>query len=138
MTRSLGKPRSDLIDLLKSRVGQMVARRIDEAYGVTPSPEERRRLQRRAARMVALVREMNRDQLEACDPELDRFFAAMPFGDAIAVAIEIEFKWPHHIDTLPEASRRLNLVRKAGQYATLLSEEKIASIFERVSRMERR
>lgn len=137
MPSSLGKPRSELIDLMTSTVGQMVARRIDAAYSYASASSDTRLMVRgAAARMAELVRAMDRDQLEACDAELNTFFRVIPFSEAMPVAVEVELKWPHHIDTLPEAKQRLNLIRKGGEYAMLFSEQKIESVMARIAHME--
>lgn len=139
MPRSLGNSRNDLIDLLTSDVGRMVARRIDEAHGhASASADVRRTMNRVAARMAELVRAMSRDQLEACDAELNAFFGAIPFSEAMPVAVEVELKWPHHIETLPEANQRLNLIRKGGQYAMLFSEQKVADVLACIAKTEAR
>ena len=139
MPRTLGEPRNELIDLITSRVGQMLARQIDAAHSyAAASPEARRMVSGAAARMADLVRTMSRDQLEACDPELNTFFRVIPFSEAIPVAVEVELKWPHHIETLPEANRRLNLIRKGGEYAMLFSEQKIESVIARIAHLEPR
>lgn len=139
MSRGLGTPRTDLIDLLTSPLGAMAARRIDE---VRPSTPEARSydgaMARVAERLASLVRKMNRDQLESCDDALNAFFGAAPFALAIPVAVEIELKWPHHIETLPEANRRLEFVRKAAQYAVLFNAERIAGVLSAVSKREAR
>ncbi|WP_206956315.1 hypothetical protein [Trinickia acidisoli] len=139
MARGLGTPRTDLIDLLTSPLGGIVARRIDEAHADGSVPGwDRPDLERAAARVAALVRAMNRDQLENCDDDLNVFFGAVPFSVAIPVAVAIELKWPHHIDTLPEASQRLELIRKAGQYAVLFSAERVADVLSAVNKREAR
>src|SRR4051812_45065093 len=116
MMRGFGNPRSDLIDLITSTVGRMIARRMDEAHGYltsasTPTVHRARR------RMLNLVCHMERDQLEACHAELNTFFRSIPFSEAIPITIEIEMKWPHYIETLPEVNQRLDLIRKGGEYA---------------------
>jgi hypothetical protein len=139
MPRTFGEPRNELIDLITSPVGQMITRQIDAAHSyASASPEARRVVSAAAARMADLVRAMSRDQLEACDSELNTFFRIVPFSEAIPVAAEVELKWPHHIETLPEAKRRLNLVRKGGEYAMLFSEQKIESVIARIADMEPR
>ena len=126
MNRDLGMPRSDLIDLLSSTVGAMVARRIDEEHDYASATEGvREQVKDSVKKMLALVQAMNRDQLELCDPELNRFFRMIPFSEAIPVVIEIEYKWPHHIETLDEVKQRLDLIRKGGEYAVMFSDEKI-------------
>jgi hypothetical protein len=139
MAPGLGQPRSELIDLMTSTVGQLVARQIDAAHSyASASPDARLMVRGAAARMVERVRAMDRDQMEACDPELDAFFRMMPFSEAIPVAVEVELKWPHHIETLPEANRRLKLIRKGGEYAMLFSEQKIESVIARIAQMDPR
>ncbi|MEW6339667.1 MAG: hypothetical protein RXR20_26725 [Paraburkholderia sp.] len=124
---------------MTSTVGQLVARQIDAAHNyASASPDVRLMVRGVAARMAELVRAMNRDQMEACDPELNTFFRMMPFSEAIPVAVEVELKWPHHIETLPEANRRLKLIRKGGDYAMLFSEQKIESVIARIGQMEPR
>lgn len=127
MTRGLGNPRKDLIDLMTSAVGRMVAHRIDDAYGYDAS-KPTRRVRDVVQRMIEIVQAMDRDQMEACHAELNAFFRMVPFSEAIPVAIEIELKWPHHIETLPEANQRLDLIRKGGEYAKIFSPEKIGSV----------
>lgn len=139
MARGLGTPRTDLIDLLTSPLGRIVARRIDEAHAAAPvagwaQPD----LEQAAMRLAALVQTMNRDQLESCDADLNVFFGAVPFCAAIPVVVAIEMKWPHHVDTLPEARQRLDLVRKASQYAVLFSAERIADVLHAVNQREAR
>jgi hypothetical protein len=139
MARNLGNPRSDLIDLMTSKVGRMVARRIDDAHGYASSaPGTSVRIKDAAARMAELVRAMDRDQLEACHAELNMFFRKIPFSEAIPVAVEIEMKWPHHIETLPEANQRLDLIRKGGEYAMIFSEEKIENVLACIAEIEAR
>ncbi|MGN6232434.1 MAG: hypothetical protein ACTHNZ_14895 [Trinickia sp.] len=139
MTKGLGAPRTELIDLLTSPLGRIVARRIDQAHADSPLPGwDGPSLERAAARVALLVRGMNRDQLENCDAELNVLFGAVPFSVAIPVAVAIELKWPHHIDTLPEASHRIELVRKAGQYAVLFSAERVADVLSAVNKREAR
>lgn len=139
MPRHLGTPRNDLIDLMTSKVGQMVARRIDDAYGYGEvSPEVKEMVRGKAMYMADLVRSMERDQLEECHAELNRFFRLVPFSEAIPVAVEIELKWPHHIETLPEANQRLDLIRKGGEYAMIFSEEKIANVLACIAEIEGR
>jgi hypothetical protein len=139
MQRSLGSPRADLIDLLTSTVGMMVARRIDDAYGYSKAtPDLRASVRSRASRIADLVRGMSRDELELNHAELNRFFRLVPFSEAIPVAVEIELKWPHHIETLPEANQRLDLVRKGGEYAMIFSDEKIANVLACIAEIEGR
>lgn len=135
MNRRLGTPRADLIDLLTSEVGRMVARRIDSGHGydaATPASW----VQAAAKRMVKLVREMNREQLETCNAELNTFFRMIPFSEAIPVVIEIENIWPHHVETIPEANQRLELVRKGGEYALIFSPEKIQNVLACIAEIE--
>ncbi|WP_144153394.1 hypothetical protein [Paraburkholderia sp. BCC1885] len=137
MSRTLGQPRNDLLDLLTSPAGQMAARQIDAAFGYASASADTRRVVRTAAaRMAKLVRGMDRDQMESCDAELNGFFRMVPFSEALPVAVEMELKWPHHIDTLPEAKQRLTLIQKGGEYAALFSEQKIASVAARIAQME--
>jgi hypothetical protein len=139
MARGLGAPRTDLIDLLTSPLGSIVASRIDDAHAAAPVagwawPD----FERAAVRVAALVHAMNRDQLESSDADLNVFFGAVPFSLAIPVAVAIEMKWPHHIETLPEARQRLDLVRKASQYALLFSAERVADVLSAVNKREAR
>lgn len=133
----LGEPRSDLIDLMTSKVGMMVARRIDDAHSwADASPEVAERLRDVVERMAEFVRSLTRPQLEMCHAQLNRFFRVVPFSESVPVAIEIEKKWPHHIETLPEANRRLDLIRKGGEYAVIFSEEKIGNILACLAEIE--
>ncbi|MEX3960210.1 hypothetical protein [Trinickia sp. EG282A] len=137
MVRGLGNPRSDLIDLITSEVGRMVARRIDDAHGYdTAKPSKA--VRSAAVRMVEIVRAMDRDQMEACHAQLNTFFRLVPFSEAIPVAVEIELKWPHHIETLPEANQRLDLIRKGGEYAMIFSPEKIENVLACIAEIEAR
>lgn len=113
----------------------MVARRIDDAYGYSSSQPEVR-IQDAAKRMLALVRGMSRDELEACHAGLNTFFRMIPFTAAIPVVIEIEMKWPHHIETIPEANQRLDLIRKGGEYAVIFSPEKIENLLNCIAEIE--
>ncbi|RDU98772.1 hypothetical protein DWV00_10915 [Trinickia dinghuensis] len=125
--------------MLTSPLGGLVARRIDQAHAGAPVPGwDGASLEQAAAHVAALVRGMNRDQLENCDEDLNVFFGAVPFSLTIPVAVAIELKWPHHIDTLPEASGRIELVRKAGQYAVLFSAERVADVLSAVNKREAR
>lgn len=137
VARNLGNPRTDLIDLLTSSVGRMVARRIDDAHGYDSSKPSRI-VRNVVARMLEIVRDMDRDQMEACHAELNRFFQLVPFSEAIPVAIEIERKWPHHIETLSEANQRLDLIRKGGEYAMIFSPEKIENVLACIAEIEAR
>jgi len=115
----------------------MVARRIDDAHAwADASPELEAGLRDLVERMAETVRAMTRAQLESCHAHLNRFFRLVPFSEAIPVAIEIEKKWPHHIETLPEATRRLDLIRKGGEYALIFSEEKIGNILSCIAEIE--
>jgi len=135
MLSTLGTPRYDLIDLLQSEVGRMVARRIDDAYGYTGNVENPL-VASTAARMLELVRGMTREQLEACNSGLNTFFRIMPFSAAIPVVIEIERKWPHHVETILEANARLDVIRKGGEYAVIFSPEKIENLRACIAEIE--
>lgn len=116
----------------------MVARRIDDAHGYASASPKNASIKHAAARMADLVRAMDRDQLEACHAELNTFFRLIPFSEAIPVAVEIEMKWPHHIETLPEANQRLDLIRKGGEYAMIFSPEKIENVLACIAEIEAR
>ncbi|PCE30029.1 hypothetical protein BZL54_22970 [Burkholderia ubonensis subsp. mesacidophila] len=120
---------------MTSKVGRLVARRIDDAHGYDASKPDRR-VREVAQRMVAIVQAMNRDQMEACHAELNAFFRMVPFSEAIPVAVEIELKWPHHIETLPEANQRLDLIRKGGEYAMIFGPEKIENVLACLEEIE--
>ncbi|MDR6398025.1 hypothetical protein ACTOWA_00030 [Herbaspirillum seropedicae] len=128
---TLGRPRERLIDLLQSPVGLMVARRIDAAHGV-PAEQAPEHVKKAAALMLAAVKTMNRDQLEACSAPLNRFFGAVPFSLAIPVVIAIEKIWPHHVETIPAANKRLDVVRKGGLYSETFSSEKMQNMLKAV------
>jgi len=132
MISGLGEPREDLIDLLNSEVGRMVARQIDAGRSDLGSVLVRQV----AARMLSVVSEMAREQLEACHVELNRFFRYIPFELAIPVVIEIERKWPHHIETIPEANRRLDRIRKGGEYAVIFSSAKMRNLLSCIEEIE--
>lgn len=110
----------------------MVARQIDAVY----SPASRAIARDTAKRMAALVSKMSREQLEACHVELNHFFQCVPFSETIPVVVEIERIWPHHIETLPEANRRLDRIRKGGEYAVLFSPEKMRNIYACIQEIE--
>jgi hypothetical protein len=135
MNPRLGAPRADLIDLLTSEVGRMVARRIDSGHGYDAA-KPTRWVREAAERMLKLVRAMSRDQLETCNAELDVFFRMIPFSEAIPVVIEIEKIWPHHVETISEANQRLELVRKGGEYALIFSPEKIQNVLACIAELE--
>jgi hypothetical protein len=132
MVSSLGEPRAALIELLQSELGRMVARQIDVQHRSMP----RQQVAATAARMTKMVAAMSRDDLEACHVELNRFFAVVPFTDAIPVVIAIEQKWPHHVETIPEANRRLDRIRKGGEYALLFSTEKLRHLLVCIQEIE--
>ncbi len=132
MVSSLGEPRAALIELLQSELGRMVARQIDVQHRSMP----RQQVAATAARMAKMVAAMSRDDLEACHVELNRFFAVVPFTDAIPVVIAIEQKWPHHVETIPEANRRLDRIRKGGEYALLFSTEKLRHLLVCIQEIE--
>ncbi len=132
MASTLGEPRAALIELLQSEVGRMVARQIDASHrGMPPQ-----KIAAAAHRMAEMVSAMSRDDLEACHVELNHFFSAVPFTAAIPVVIAIEHKWPHHIETIPEANRRLDRIRKGGEYALLFSTEKLRHLLVCIEEIE--
>lgn len=132
MIPGLGEPREDLIDLLRSEIGRMVARQIDAGRADLGNAFVRQV----ASRMLTVVKDLARDQLEACHVELNRFFRYIPFELAIPVVIEIERKWPHHIETIPEANRRLDRIRKGGEYAVIFSPAKMRNLLICIEEIE--
>ncbi|MCY1536833.1 hypothetical protein D9M68_723050 [compost metagenome] len=132
MASTLGEPREALIELLQSELGRMVARQIDAPHQGMPKQQ----IAAAANRMAKMVAAMSRDDLEACHVELNRFFAAVPFTAAIPVVIAIEHKWPHHVETIPEANRRLDRIRKGGEYALLFSTEKLRNLLVCIQEIE--
>lgn len=135
MTYQFGKPRDELIDLLTSAVGRMVARRIDEGDGygaLTAMPM----IKKAANRLLNLIDQMNRDQLEACNAELNEFFRFIPFSETIPIVIRIEKKWPHYIETLPNANQRLDFVRQGGEYAVIFETKKLEDLLTCIEKVQ--
>ncbi len=127
MNDDFGKPRNELIELLTSAVGRMAVRRIDEGEGcrtLTDVPT----IKEAVNCLLRLIHQMNRDQLEVCHVELNEFFCLMPFSETIPLVIHIERKWPHYIETLPNANRRLDFVRQSGEYAMIFETKKLENL----------